>query len=141
MQGSLKRHFSNCVFKHIFASNLFKMTYKQKSQALHDMIFSGQLMEAFEKYYHADVVMQEIGEEPRVGKEANRAYEQKFLSMVKAVHGAGITAMASDEETGVVMIENWMDVTFQDDSRIKMMQVSVQKWDGDQIIAETFYHK
>jgi hypothetical protein len=108
------------MFKHIFASNLFNMTYKQKSQALHDMIFSGQLMEAFEKYYHADVVMQEIGEEPRVGKDANRAYEQKFLSMVKAVHGAGITAMASDEETGVVMIENWMDVTFQDDSRIKM---------------------
>jgi hypothetical protein len=31
------------------------------------------------------------------------------------------------KKTGVVMIENWMDVTFQDDSRIKMMQVSVQK--------------
>jgi hypothetical protein len=117
------------------------MTYKQKSQALHDMIFSGQLMEAFEKYYHQDVVMQEVGEAERVGKDVNREYELKFLSMVKDVHGAGITAMASDEENGIVLIENWMDVTFQDGNRIKMEQVSVQKWDGDYIVHERFYHK
>ncbi|MBK7691507.1 MAG: nuclear transport factor 2 family protein [Bacteroidetes bacterium] len=117
------------------------MTYKQKSQALHDMIFAGQLMDAFEKFYHQDVTMREIGEEPRAGKEVNRAYELKFLSMVKDVHGAGITAIASDEENGVVMIENWMDLTFQDGSRVKMEQVSVQKWDGDFIVHETFYHK
>lgn len=117
------------------------MTYKQKSQALHDMIFSGQLMEAFEKYYHQDVVMQEVGEAERVGKDVNREYELKFLSMVKDVHGAGITAMTSDEENGIVLIENWMDVTFQDGNRIKMEQVSVQKWDGDYIVHERFYHK
>jgi predicted DNA-binding protein YlxM (UPF0122 family) len=117
------------------------MTYKQKSQALHDMIFSGQLMEGFEKFYHQDVIMQEIGEEKRIGKDANRTYEENFLKMLKEVHNAGIIAMASDEENGIVMIENFMDVTFQDGNRINMQQVSVQKWDGDFIIEETFYHK
>ncbi|MBL7754579.1 MAG: hypothetical protein JNM44_08880 [Chitinophagaceae bacterium] len=117
------------------------MSFKQKSQDLHDMIFSGQLLEAFEKYYHEDVVMQEIGEAPRNGKDANREYEKKFLSMVKEVHGAGITGMASDEENGVVFIESWMEVTFQDGNRIKLEQVSVQKWSGDFIVDEKFYHK
>lgn len=117
------------------------MTYKQKSQELHDMVFSGQLMEAFEKFYHNDVVMVEVGEEPRHGKDANREYEKKFLSMVKEFHGAGITAIASDEESAHVLIESWMDVTFGDGNRVKLEQVSVQKWDGDQIVSERFYHK
>ena len=105
------------------------------------MVFSGQLMEAFEKFYHENVVMQEVGEAERVGKDANREYEKKFIAMVKEVHGAGITAMASDEENGIVMIENWMDVTFADGNRVKLEQVSVQKWDGDHVVHERFYHK
>ena len=114
------------------------MTYLEKAKEIYKMIGEGKMMDAFEKFYHQDVTMREIGEEPRVGKELNRAYELKFLSMVKDVHGAGITAMASDEENGVVMIENWMDLTFQDGNRVKMEQVSVQKWDGDFIVQETF---
>lgn len=117
------------------------MTYKQKAEDLYSMINTGKLMEGFEKYYHQDVVMQEIGEEKRTGKDANREYELKFLSMIKEMHGGGVTAIASDEETGVVFIENWMDVTFQDGNRINMAQVCVQKWDGDYIVSETFYHK
>ncbi|HQW46268.1 MAG: nuclear transport factor 2 family protein [Bacteroidetes bacterium] len=117
------------------------MTYKEKATDLYNMINSGNLMDAFEKYYHQDVVMQEIGEDKRVGKEVNRAYELKFLSMIKEVHGAGVPAMASDEENGIVFVENWMDITFQDGNRINMAQVCVQHWDGDLIVSETFYHK
>lgn len=117
------------------------MTYKQKAQALYDMIFAGKLLEAFEQYYHEDVVMTEMGEEPRKGKAINREYELKFLSMVKDVHGAGIDAIAADEDNKTVMIENWMDVTFQDGNRVKIAQVAVQVWDGDWIVEERFYHK
>jgi hypothetical protein len=117
------------------------MTYKQKAQAVYDMIFSGQLLEAFDKFYHEEVVMTEIGEEARVGKAINREYEIKFLESVKAVHGAGIDSMASDEENKTVLIENWMDVTFHNDVRMKISQVAVQKWDGDYIVEERFYHR
>jgi hypothetical protein len=61
--------------------------------------------------------------------------------MVKEVHGAGIEAMASDEEKGIVMIESWMDLTFQDGNRMKMEQVAVQRWEGDCIVHEKFFHK
>lgn len=117
------------------------MSYLQKAKDLYAMIGQGQLLDAFEQYYHNDVVMEEAGEAPRVGKDVNREYEKKFLAMVKEIHGGGVDAFASDEENGVTMVQNWMEVTFQDGNRIKMDQVAVQKWDGDQIVHEKFYHK
>lgn len=117
------------------------MTYAQKTQELYNMINSGQLLEAFEKFYAEDVVMQEMGEEPRVGKAINREYEEKFVGSVEAIHGGGVDNITSDEAKGVVMIENWMDVTFKGGHRIKMEQVCVQEWNGDQIVKERFYHR
>jgi hypothetical protein len=117
------------------------MFYKEKANELYGMINSGQLMDAFEKFYAEDIVMQELGEEPRVGKQANREYEEKFLASVKEVHGGGVDHILSNEDDGVVMIENWMDVTFQDGNRVKLEQVCVQKWEGEQIKHEKFYHK
>lgn len=117
------------------------MTYAEKAQALYGMIGQGQLMDAFEQYYHPEVVMQEMGEAPRVGKDINREYEKNFLASVKEVHGAGVDGITADEANGITMVENWMEVTFQDGNKIKMEQVAVQKWDGDHIVAERFYHK
>ena len=117
------------------------MTNLERAQDLYKMIFSGQLMDAFEKYYAEDVVMTEVGEEPRRGKEANRAYEEKFASGLAEVHGANIAAIASNEETGHVFIENSMDFTHKEWGRQNLVQVSVQTWKDGQIIDEKFYHK
>ena len=113
----------------------------QKATELYQLIGSGQLLEAFERFYHPNVLMQEAGEEPRIGKDTNREYELYFLGMIKTFHGSGVTHIASNEAESVTMVESWMDVTFQNDFRLKMQQVAVQTWDGDQIINETFYHK
>lgn len=117
------------------------MSYLQKAKDLYAMIGQGQLLEAFEQYYAENVVMEEAGETPREGKDVNREYEKKFLGMVKEIHGGGVDAFTSNEEEGVTMVQNWMDVTFNDGNRIKMDQVAVQKWEGDQIVHEKFYHK
>jgi hypothetical protein len=117
------------------------MSYSAKVKALYDMIAQGQLLDAFEQYYHDDVVMQEIGEEPRAGKALNREYEQKFLSSVEAFHGMGVDAITSDEANGITMVENWMDITFTGGVRVLYQQVAVQRWQGDQIVSEKFYHK
>jgi len=116
------------------------MSYLEKTLDIYSMMNEGKLLEAFDKYYHNDVVMQEAGQEPRVGKVVNRAYEENFVGMVQEIHGGGINAITSDEEKGIVMIENWMDMTFKDGNRVKMEQVNVQKWEGDQIVHEKFYH-
>ena len=116
------------------------MTNLERSQDLHNLMFSGKLLDAFEKYYADNVVMDEPNSGKREGKDANREYEKKFLSMVKEFHDAGVTAIASNEETGKVLIESFMDVTFQDGNRVKMEQVSVQSWKDGQIVHERFYY-
>jgi len=98
-------------------------------------------MDGFEKYYHNDVVMQEISEEPRVSKDTNRQHEINFLAMIKEFHGASIEGITSNETTNKTMVESWMDVTFQDGNRVKIEQVAVQPCIDDLIIKEVFYHK
>ena len=49
---------------------------------LNDSILEGRALEAFEKYYHNDVVMQENNAEPTIGKEANRTREEEFFGNV-----------------------------------------------------------
>jgi ketosteroid isomerase-like protein len=117
------------------------MSNLQHAKDLYELIFTGRLMDGFEKYYAEDVVMQELGEEPRVGKAVNRAYEQQFLENCEAVHGGGVTGMASDEENGLVFIDNWMDATMKGMGRVKFEQVAVQTWKDGQIVSERFYHK
>lgn len=117
------------------------MSFLQKIKDLYGMIGQGQLLDAFEKYYAENVVMTEIGEEPRVGKDLNRVYEKKFLASVEAFHGMGIDAFTANEDEGITAVENWMDLTFTGGARVMYRQVAVQKWSGDQIVEERFYHK
>ena len=44
------------------------------------------------------------------------------------------------KEAGVTIVESWMEATFKDGNRMKMEEVAVQKWQGDQIIHERFYY-
>ncbi len=118
------------------------MTNLQKLKDLHqNYVNAGKMLEGFETYYAENVVMQELGEEPRVGKDTNRAYEINFMQSVKEVHGAGIMSFAEDVENNKTMVESWMDLTFANDFRVKMQQVAVQTWENGLIINEIFYHK
>lgn len=116
------------------------MSYLQKAKDLYAMIGQGQLLDAFEKYYAEDVVMVEANGDKREGKAANREFEQQWLSGIQEMHGGGTTAITSDEENGVTMVETWIDCTFKDGNRMKMEEVCVQRWRGDQIYHERFYY-
>ena len=106
------------------------------------MMSKGQLMEAFEKYYAENVSMVDLGHgEPMVGKAANRERELVFVGMIEEFHGMGVDAVATDEENGIAMIESWMDVTLKGIGRSQLRQVAVQRWEGDFIVDEKFYHK
>lgn len=118
------------------------MSNLSKLKDLHlNYVNTGKLLEGFEKYYAESVVMQESGEEPRVGKAVNRTHEENFVASVKEIHGAGILSFAEDLENNKTVIESWMDLTFQNGFRIKMEQAAVQTWADGQIINEIFYHK
>jgi ketosteroid isomerase-like protein len=116
------------------------MSYYDKAKDMYDMMSNGKLLDAFDKYYHKDVVMMEATGESRKGKETNRKFQTDFLAMIKEVHGSGVTAITSNEKDATTMVESWMDTTYKDGNRAKMEEVAVQKWKGGQIIYERFYY-
>ena len=116
------------------------MKYYNKAKDIYDMSAQGKMLEAFEKYYHNDVVMVEATGDARNGKDANRKFEMEFMSMIKEVHGAGVRSITSNEEEATTMVESWMDATYKDGNRSMMEEVAVQKWKDDQIIHERFYY-
>ena len=107
-------------------------------QTLNDMVLSGKALEAFEKYYADDVVMQENSDEPRVGKEANRKAEEAFFESLAEFHEGKVLASAVNGDTS--FSEWFMDVTFKNGYRMKMAQVAVRKWKDGKVIHERFFY-
>jgi ketosteroid isomerase-like protein len=63
------------------------MSAESPKAAVEDLIakvVGGKALEAFDRYYADDVTMQENEQPPRVGKAACRAFEEDFLSKIKA---------------------------------------------------------
>jgi len=116
------------------------MSYLAKEQELQSMVGQGQMLEAFEKFYAENVVMEEPMSGKTEGKDANRAREEQWIAGLAEMHGGGVTGITANEEEGITMTESWMDASFKDGSRVKMEEVSVKKWEGDQIVHERFYY-
>ncbi len=107
-------------------------------QELNEMVLTGRAMEAFEKYYADDVVMQENSDEPFVGKDFNRKREIEFFDSIAEWHGGECSAAAVN---GDVSFSEWVvDVTFKNGFRMKLEQVAVRRWKNGQIAHERFYY-
>ena len=116
------------------------MSYLEKAKELQAMIGQGKSLDALEKFYHDDVVVIDGTSPARNGKAEQRAAVEGWFKMVKEMHGGGVGAITSDEENGITTAESWVEITMQDGNRMKMEEVAVQKWQGDKIIHERFYH-
>ena len=109
-----------------------------RDQELNQMVLDGQAMEAFEKFYSEDVVMQENSNEPVVGKDANRKREEEFFASVEEFHGAGVLGRATTGDRS--FSEWWMDVTLRGAGRVRMEQVAVRVWKDGLVVSERFYY-
>ena len=106
---------------------------------LNRAILSGDILNAFEKFYAADVVMQENDSDPFVGKDVNRKREQDFVNSVEQFHGARLLGEAVNGDTSYSEWE--YDVTFKGGKRTKMQQVTSRRWKNGQVVHERFYYK
>jgi ketosteroid isomerase-like protein len=105
---------------------------------LNQMILSGQVMDAFEKFYAEDVVMQENLNPEIKGKAACREHENEFFSKVEAFHGATLIGAAAKGDNAYSEWE--YDVTFKGAPRVKMTQVAARKWKDGKVSHERFYY-
>lgn len=111
----------------------------QRDQELNDMILQGKILEAFDEFYAEDVVMEEEDKQ-RVGKEANREYEEQFVGALQEFHSAEIKARAVDEDNNKTLSEWHNEMTLEGVGRVDQQQVSVRTWNEDgQITRERFY--
>jgi hypothetical protein len=105
---------------------------------LNQSILSGKVMEAFEKFYAHDCVMQENSEAPRVGKDVNREFERAFMDSVQEFHGASLLGSAVNADR---TYSEWeYDITFKGGKRMKMNQIAVRQWKNGQVAHERFYY-
>jgi ketosteroid isomerase-like protein len=102
------------------------------------MILEGRALEAFEKYYAEDVVMQENELPPTIGKAANREREKEFFSNLVELRGADVKAVAVGDD--VTMVEWFFDYTHKEWGRRTYHQVAVQRWKDGKIVHERFYY-
>jgi hypothetical protein len=103
-----------------------------------NLVLQGKAMEAFEKYYGDEVVMQENEQPATVGKEANRARELDFFAKVTEFRGAELKTVAYGED--VIISEWFFDYTHAEWGKVTHDQVSVQRWKDGKVIHERFYY-
>lgn len=113
-------------------------TLNEKISELNSLVLSGKALDAFEKFYHEDVVMQENEAAPTVGKAANLLREKEFFGNITEFRGAEVKGLAiGDNMTAVI----WSyDYTHKEWGVKKYTQVSVQHWQDGQIIKEQFFY-
>ncbi|KAM9994938.1 hypothetical protein ACTFIY_001123 [Dictyostelium cf. discoideum] len=98
-------------------------------------IQDNKILEVFEKYYHDEIVMFEKGDSTnRVGKAANRAAEEAFVSNA-TIHEAKVLKTIVDGENSAY--EMFMDFTY-GGNRVQKTQWAFQQWSNGLIIKEEF---
>lgn len=117
------------------------MTRSQLEQSLHELnklVSTGNALEAFEKFYHDDVTMQENNDTPTVSKEANRQREIEFFSNVTEFRGAEVKGLGVGDNISFVV---WnYDYTHKDWGVKNYSQVAIQEWKDGKIINEKFVY-
>jgi hypothetical protein len=105
---------------------------------LNGLVLAGKAMEAFDKFYHDDVEMQENTLPPTRSKTANRQRELEFFANVTEFRGAVVKGMGIGDDISFVI---WKyDFTHRHWGVRDYTQVSIQQWKEGKIIKETFVY-
>ncbi len=118
------------------------MSIRENAESIIEHIQQGKVLEAFETYYADDVVMQENGNDPVAGKDANREREKEFLAGVKEWKSFDVLSLGadSDSDSGTTLMEVAFDFINTDDQPVRYEQVAVQTWKDGKIVKERFYY-
>jgi hypothetical protein len=105
---------------------------------LTNLVLQGQLMEAFEKYYDDQVVMQENDLPAVISKEENRKRELDFLSKLTEFRGAEVKGITVADNIAAII---WhFDYTHEEWGSRKFTEVAVQEWKNGKIVWEKFVY-
>lgn len=105
---------------------------------LNQMILEGKILDAFEKFYADDVVMQDNNYPARDGKDLNRQHEEAFVNGITEFRGAKVIDTIISDDLAVT--DWWFDYTHKDYGTRTYRQLAVQRWKNGKIVEEKFYN-
>jgi hypothetical protein len=111
---------------------------KQNVESLNNMILEGRILDAFEKFYDDEVVMQDNNHPAREGKTINREYEKAFVEGLTEFRGARVLNTVISDDLAVT--EWWFDYTHSEYGDRNYRQLAVQRWKNGRIVEEKFYY-
>jgi len=113
-------------------------TLEKNINDLNSLIEQDKELEAFEKHYSEDIVMQENENAPTSGKAENRRRLQAFVNNIVEFRSASAKEVAIGND--VTMTAWHFDYTHKEWGVRNYKQVSVQKWKDGKIIHEQFFY-
>jgi hypothetical protein len=113
---------------------------KNTVEKLNSLIKEGKIMEAFEKYYGEDVIIQVNGNAPITGKQQNRKREMIFLQEIEKLNSAEIKSVTFGGTDDNVSMTEWaINIENKEGDKKTIFRVNVQHWKDDKIINEKLY--
>jgi hypothetical protein len=110
-----------------------------KVKELIALVEEGKALEAFDKFYADDLVMQENDTEPRIGKAANREFEEWFLNNVETVREYRSTGLLVGSNVSAIAWK--VDIDHKEWGTVNMTEINLQEWKDGKIVKETFFYK
>ncbi|MDX2283112.1 MAG: ester cyclase [Bacteroidia bacterium] len=114
-----------------------KSVFETHNEQLNALLMAGQAMDAFERYYAGEVVMQENESEPRLGKALNRG---QCAAFVDAHPDLVMTVLQTAYGEHVSMQEVQFRYTDASGSPVEYTEVAVRHWENGLIVREKFYY-
>ena len=112
----------------------------QRDAELNALILEGRILDAFERFYAEDVVMQENTAPPTTGKAANRAREEQFIGSVEQLHEIRLLSTGAGEDGTTYGV--WViDASYKGAGRVRSEQVAVRTWKDGAVVREQFFHQ
>jgi hypothetical protein len=119
-------------------SHMTRIQIEEALKDLNNLVLNGQALEAFDKYYHDEVSMQENHLPPTVSKAANREREIQFFNNITEFRGAEVKNLAVGD--GISYVTWQYDYTHREWGVRNYTQVAVQQWKDGKIIHEQFIY-
>lgn len=126
------------LFWLLLRSNMKVEELKEHVIALITLIKEGKILEAFERFYDDDIVMDENRGESRCGKDTNRSYIQNLVHSVESMERADVRSISFGPSTAAI---EWIfEVQVAGIGKITRKQVTIQEWKNNKIVCERFYY-
>lgn len=114
------------------------MPTRERVRAFVDMVVRGDHVQAIADFYHADATMRENLEPPREGRDVLMRHEQAVLDRIAKVYTHPDPTVVVD---GDFVAVNWtFDMTDRQGVTRRLVEVALQRWDGDRIAEEQFFY-